>query len=91
MMCHSSLLMVSKIDLGKGFVLYLGPLSINPEVVEESDISFGARKVVTTDQNLGYPKNTTDMGIWLPNTLTKEQANQVLSYGPLYVAQKLSR
>jgi hypothetical protein len=95
MMCHKSLLVISKIEVGDGFLMYLGKLNNqNPDTVQgDIDISSywgsNAFQVEVNDDNLGYPSGDKDNAqLFVPTLLTKNQVNQVLSYGPCFFAKE---
>ena len=88
LMCTKSLLIVSKINTGDGFITYLGPL-VNDDNVNDNNTDMGSYwtgqvfELETNNTNIVYPKgDAKDRFIWVPTKLNKNQVNHVLSYGP---------
>jgi len=87
MICDKNLLFTSKINVGDGFLVYLGKKTINAEIDEESfwKSSLSSVKVDVSDEDLGYPTgDKNNRNIYTPPSLTKEEANLVLKYGPCF-------
>ena len=85
MICDKSLLFSSKMDIGDGFLVFLGKTSQQEVMFWNQDKLVN---VESDEEDLGYPTgDKTNRCIYSPPSLTMEKANLVINYGPCYYAK----
>lgn len=92
MICHPDLTVTSKNNTGDGFLVYLGPLVnprngvLDPNIDDSTRYRAFVQQIQPDENSLGYPDGQDKM--YIPSTLNKREANEVLTYGPCFFAKK---